>query len=208
MNILKVIIVNKIIKYYFNIGDTYSIGNTTYIVCDRYVNEKGHKRYFIECGKCHAVTDKSEKYIKQIINGVKNTKGNGCRKCSSQHRDSLQSNNIAKTHPWIVKFFKDPADALNVSYGSGQKKIFICPICGTEKELTVKQVVRDGRIACPNCAETISYPNRLGFAALTQLNLDDFENEYSPIWGQGKRYDFTFVIDNKRYIVEMDGTFH
>ena len=35
-----------------------------------------------------------------------------------------------------------------------------------------------------------------------------FKVEYSPEWIGKKRYDFYFIIDNKKYIIEVDSKYH
>ena len=53
----------------------------------------------------------------------------------------------------------------------------------------------------------ISYSNKFVFKLLEQLGIE-FINEYSPKWAGLYRYDFYFKIDDRKYILEVDGGFH
>lgn len=201
-------------NYYFNVGDTFSIGDNIYTIRNRKItslkNNKWKREYLCECTKCKNEMWKNEKYIKRCIKNKNFIKGKGCNKCKGKEKAiaRIGIDDIATTHPWLVKYFKNSEDAKLITYGSGQYKDFKCPICGEEKTLTVRQVVRNNGINCSLCSHTISYPNRFGYAVLSQLNLSNFSREYTPTWGQGKRYDFSFYINDKHFLVEMDGSFH
>lgn len=61
--------------------------------------------------------------------------------------------------------------------------------------------------SCPKCGDGFSIPNKIGLNVLEQLNII-FKTEYSPEWIGLRRYDFYFKLNNKKYILEMDGGFH
>ena len=42
-------------------------------------------------------------------------------------------NDIATTHPHLVKYFVNKEDVYNYTYGSGKYVKVCCPYCGTEK---------------------------------------------------------------------------
>jgi ribosomal protein S27E/very-short-patch-repair endonuclease len=123
-------------------------------------------------------------------------------------------NDIATTHPCLVKHFVNIEDAYNHSYGSSDKILVKCPNCGCKKEMKIFDVA-NFKFSCSKCGDGIKYPNKYGFNLLEQLNLK-FICEYSPKWcnyffknkiRQGI-YDFYFILNNKEYILEMDGHFH
>lgn len=205
----------KKMEYCFNIGDSFNIGISSFLVLDRKIenieNKKNKcgkskiKTYFCECKECHKKTWRREKQIKS---DMKNKKF-GCHKCSGAKKFLNKNNSIAIVRPELVKYFKNKEDAYNITEHSGQKKIFICPYCNKyEKELEVKQVSRDGYVSCPYCGDGISYPNKFGINFLSQLDIENLENEFSDDWTLGKRYDFSFFYKQKHYLVEMDGEIH
>ena len=131
-----------------------------------------------------------------------------------EERLRIDSNFIINTHPHLVKYFKNIEDAYTHSYGSRDKVWFKCPDCGFEKEIIISNFIKYG-FNCPKCGDGIKQPNKIGFNVLEQLN-SDFETEKRFDWckyefenklKQGV-YDFYFKLNNKEYILEMDGWFH
>lgn len=83
-----------------------------------------------------------------------------------------------------------------------------CTGCGWEGgEIRENDLKTKKKGSCPKCGDGNSYPNKIGFNILEQLEVI-FKCEYSPDWIKPKRYDFYFILHNKEYIVEMDGGFH
>ena len=120
---------NKIFKpktpYLYNIGEIINnmeILEQTYCI---YKNEARGKAYKVKCLKCRSITTKTEHQLKD---------NSGCGVCHG--RIVIKGiNDIATTHPHLVKYFKNPNDAYNVTYSSSKKVDIICPICGkTEKK--------------------------------------------------------------------------
>ena len=132
-------------------------------------------------------------------------KGIGCACCSN--RFTIKGvNDVATTHPYLTKYFVNIDDAYKYSYASGKKAWMKCPDCGAIKYIEISTLYRYG-ISCSKCSDKISYPNKFGFNLLEQLQID-FETEYNPEWIKPKRYDFYFELNDKKYIIEMDGGFH
>lgn len=113
----------------------------------------------------------------------------------------------------------DPEDGFKYMQNSNKRTDFRCLDCGYIcKDKLIIQVSRDMDVRCPICKDGISYPNKLIFNALLQIEdtLDFLEREYKPAWCNfelnGKKrtgiYDIYFGINNKLYIIEMDGSFH
>lgn len=129
--------------------------------------------------------------------------GYGCPFCAGNA--VLQGyNDLWTTNPEMAKMLKNPNVGYEISRGSHLEVDWICPDCGTLKTSSPKQVYAYG-LACPKCSDGISYPNRFIVALLTQLNIKDFQPEWSPEWIGNYRYDVYFIYNNKEYIVEMDG---
>ena len=113
-------------------------------------------------------------------------------------------NDIATTNPELVHLFKNKEDAYKYKKWSKQYTCYICPCCGNEYYLQIQNVTKAGKVPCDICNDGFSYPNKFMANLLSQLNIA-YEKEYSPDWISPKKYDFYFQINNKNYIVEMDG---
>lgn len=113
-------------------------------------------------------------------------------------------NDIATTNPELVHLFKNMEDAYKYKKWSTQYIWYICPCCGNEYYLQIQNVTKAGKVPCDICNDGFSYPNKFMANLLSQLNIT-YEKEYSPDWISPKKYDFYFQINNRNYIVEMDG---
>ena len=118
---------------------------------------------------------------------------------------------VAVTHPELLKYFANRDDAYKYTAHSSKIIDAICPFCGLAKKISVHDLTNQG-LACPQCTDGVSYPNKLMYNVLLQLHLD-FKKEISKFcdgfeWVGGYKYDFYFEKDQKRYFIEMDGGFH
>lgn len=129
-----------------------------------------------------------------------------CPVCTNQITN-VGLNDLATTHPFIVKYFKDPTDAYRYRYNSTQKVMFKCPICGDEKELNIAQTISNG-YHCMYCDKGVSIPNRIIRNLLRLVDAKNRQFEYSPDWAGRYRYDAYFEYNDVPYIVEMDGGYH
>ena len=126
----------------------------------------------------------------------------GCNVCCKYSNKVIKGiNDIATTHPNLIKYLVNKEDGYKYSYGSNIRVLCKCPNCGFEKEIEVRKLVEYGFI-CNKCNDKISYPNKFMFNLLEQLNVE-FKNEYSPDWIGRMRYDF--YIPSMNLIIEMDG---
>ena len=151
------------------------------------------KGYKYKCMKCGNIDKLSEN---EIINGI------GCNVCSGK-KVLKGINDLWTTHPYIAKLLKYPNNGYELSFGSGKSEIFICPNCKYEKSYTISNITNK-HFSCPRCSDGKSYPEKFAFNLLEQLDLD-FIPEYNPDWIKPRRYDFYFELNNKGYILEMDG---
>ena len=112
-------------------------------------------------------------------------------------------NDIATTDPWMIKYLVDPEDAYKYTRSSAKKVKVKCPYCGRvkDKSITLNKLHRNQSVSC-SCNDGISYPNKLMFNLLEQLEVE-FETEYSPDWIGNRKYDF--YIPSMKLIIEMDG---
>ena len=168
--------------------------------CSRIGIDKGiHKIYKYICLLC-GNTD----YIResQII---QNTRCNVC--CNHPKKIIEGINDIPTVAPWMIEYFQGGYDEAKLyTKGSDKKIIFKCPDCGQLKPKRISQLNSNG-LNCNKCGDGISMPNKIMFNILSQLDIE-FEAEYGPDWIKPKRYDFYFKLNDKEYIVEMDGGFH
>ena len=172
--------------------------NHGFVVLDEYINAKTHIK--CECIKHHHVFYKTSNNL---------MRSKGCPVCINNEwtaRMNKRLDCVWDTHPDIAKHLKNAQDGYMYSHGSGKEFIFICPICGNEILSTMNYATTRGLI-CKVCSNGKSYPNKIMYNLLTQLDID-FISEYSDDWTNGKIYDFYFCANGQKYIIEMDGAFH
>lgn len=135
-------------------------------------------------------------------------KGKGCSCCANQ--TTVEGiNDIPTTASWMIPYFQGGYDEAKLYTCQSSKKIIsICPDCSRikGKEICISQIYSNHSLGC-SCSDGQSYPFKFMFSILEQLNIL-FETEYNPDWIKPMRYDFYFELNNKKYIVEMDGGFH
>lgn len=141
-------------------------------------------------------------YPYNILSGTK------CPFCFKENNVHLLGDKkcLADTHPDIAELLQNKDDRYRYSYGSGENVNFICPDCGNIISKKICDVTHYG-LVCKKCSNNYSYPNKFMSFILDSLNIEYIAEYYSD-WTQGKYYDFYFVVDNKAYIIEMDGIFH
>lgn len=180
-------------KYRYNIGD---IINGLEIlehvrIKDRKYTKKGYK---VRCIKDGYTYDKGENSLDQK---------NGCPVCCNQ-KIIKGINDIATTHPEYVKYFVNIEDAYTHSYASNKKINLKCPDCEFKKEMSVNKLSYYD-FQCPKCSDGKSYPEKLVFNLLEQLDIE-FETEKVFNWVKDKRYDF--YISGLNCIIETHGRQH
>ena len=127
-----------------------------------------------------------------------------CNQCNSLAQYMIDEHGIIDiTTYWSDKNIISPFE---IDHCSRKRFWFKCPDCGYEKLIACCEFIRRG-FSCNKCGDGISYPNKIGFNVLHQLNIE-FITEYNPKWITPKKYDFYFELNNKQYILEMDGYFH
>lgn len=184
--------------YLYNSGD---FVNNMEILTQTYIeNKNGHriKAYNVKCLKCNGTTIKTEYQLKDgvtcgVCNGKVVIKG---------------INDVATTHPHLVKFFKNKEQANVVTYSSGKKYDMICPICGkTEKKMYLYNLDRQG-YSCPFCGDKISYPEKFIANFLEQLKIDFIPQLSKSIFSWCKKYKYDFYIEKYNMIIETHGLQH
>lgn len=124
----------------------------------------------------------------------------------------ILSKPISITHPDLVQYFYNKEDANIYTFGSNKKVQMVCPHCRATKYQSPNQLTMQG-FSCSACSDGISYPNKLIFNMLRQLNIP-FQNEINKAtpgfgWIQDRcRYDFYIEHGGNKYFIEADGGWH
>lgn len=168
-------------------------------------NRRAYKYKCLECGNIDCIDERN------LIYGNQN-----CNVCS--RKKVLKGiNDIATTHPHLVKYFVDIEDTYTHSSGMGGKVLVKCPDCKQKVDMIIRDLCyRD--FSCPHCSDGISYPNKFMYGLFKNLNAD-FETEKTFKWSKNinhenktlsgnKRYDFYFKYNNEDYICEANGIQH
>lgn len=168
------------------------------------------KYYKYKCNKCgfngnkhYSSKDKEYKDEYWILeSGL--VKGVGCACCGATSYISVENiNSIYKTDPWMIPIIGEEC-AKTHTHGSKDKVEVTCPDCNKKRnvKLPINKIYAKRTMCCPKCGDGYSYPNKMMFNILTQLNIE-FIPEYSPDWIGLRKYDF--YIPSINLIIEMDG---
>ena len=168
------------------------------------------KWYKYKCNKCgFDCSDhfKNGEYKEEmwILEGALLTQGQGCSCCHGLVTVK-GINDIPTNAPWLISYFQGGIDEAKLYTKNGGYKIYpICPDCKNikNKKMRICDIYSRKSIGC-TCSDGIKYPNKFAFKILEELGVN-FETEYSPNWIKPKAYDFYFKLNNKEYILEMDG---
>lgn len=171
--------------------------NPSLEILDQYTGENNN--ITIKCKKCGNVW---------VMNAGSFFTHCSCAVCSNK-RVAVGINDIATTHPELVKYFKNPDDAKKYTYGSMKRVVFKCPNCGYEKELSISSFFKNNcSIGCPVCGDGVSFPNKFCRSMIMQLPVDYYKFEWTSQNTGKYRFDVYFIYNNQQYIIEMDGPQH
>lgn len=188
-------------NYKFEIGEDIidNKRNLTIINTQRKKDKNGrsHKWYSYTCNKCS--------YKGWIIEGSL-VSGSGCSCCSGKVVVK-GINDVATTHPQLVKYFTNSEDAYRYSFGTSKKVKLTCPDCGHKKEMSLNALKHDV-LPCPNCSDGISYPEKFMLSLLKQLKLEFiFQlSKSNEKWCGNYKYDFALL--KKSCLIEVHGGGH
>lgn len=168
---------------------------------------KAINRIKTECLKCGGVWNPK---AMELVGG------SGCPFCRKGAKQILIGfNDIWTTNPELGSLLANKDDGYKYTENSMTKLDWKCPECGVIiKNKSISNVNRY-KLVCNICSDGITYPNKLMFIILSQLNIN-FDTEKTFDWCKfiyknkirTGRYDFYFEISDKKYIIEMDGGFH
>lgn len=128
--------------------------------------------------------------------------GTSCPYCSGI-KPIIGETDLWSTRPDIASMLQDKNEGYALMEFSNKKTNFVCPICGDIIYAAVYHVSTHG-LYCNHCSDGISYPEKFMRCFLNRLCVD-YTSQYSPEWIKPYSYDFYFKINEKEYIVEMDG---
>jgi len=231
-------IVDRVLTVKYLDKETYDISANGFIRCqlgEYLFNRSKHKRkvgdiFITNTGEQLEITECFEKYNYktqlyrskwykyrclnctyegEIIEGNL-TIGQGCSCCSNSKVIVEGINDIPTTAPWMVKYFQGGYDEAKLYVKTTHKKIKpICPDCNRikNKEMGIYNIYRNRSIGC-SCGDGISYPEKIMYSVLDQLNIYFFTQLNKTIldWCEGFKYDF--YIPSPSSIVETHGKQH
>lgn len=214
--IKKTIEYNKL-HWEYNIGDRICDLHRDITIIDRKIIEEKNshiskKCYKYKCNKCGYDCGEYYKHGKYYPEYWANedylNRNCGCYCCSSTQIVVPGINDIPTTDPWMIPYFQcGNQEAKLYSSNSGQYIYPICPECGKIKKnkMRIQSIHSYHSINCI-CSDGISYPNKFSYALLEQLPVENWIPEYSPEWAGRYSYDNYFEYDNKKYVMELDGS--
>lgn len=197
-------------KYYEKLG--YEIGKTIIVKVEDLMNNSQVKLEY-ECDCCH------KKFIKKF-NSSDYNKYIFCNECLNNYDKEENSivrlnypisrlkviqgkNDLYSTYPNLMNLIINKDLAKTYSYGTHHLFLYKCPICGDEKYEEGKYISKYKCDKCPK--DALSYPNKFIRAFMKQLNVNNLEFEFNPSWIKPYRYDCYFELNEKKFIIEMDG---
>lgn len=116
----------------------------------------------------------------------------------------MNEKSIKIKHPHLVKYFKNEMDSELYTINSNKYVELVCPNCGYEKTMQIKNFTRAG-FACHRCSSGVSIPEKFFMEILLQTNLK-FEKEFMFRNSDIVRYDY--YINDFNIIVELHGGQH
>lgn len=199
---LKELLGLKTVKYKYNIGSIINTNNGEIKIINQIrigtnsntrINrtDKGYEYECVQCGNKDSILES------HII------EGKGCNVCSNQ-KVVKGINDIATTHPHLIKYFVNIEDAYTYTFGSNKYINVICNECGTTKTIRLCDLYRHG-LSCPKCGDGVPYTEKIMYSILEQLKID-FKKGTTFNWSQDKIYDF--YIPSLNCIIETHGMQH
>jgi hypothetical protein len=158
--------------------------------------KKGYVRgYVYECLKCKHKNHITEGHLKEKL---------GCPVCMGQIV-KIGLNDMWTTNPVLASKLNDLDDGYKFAQNSNIKLNWKCPRCQSIVKNVAPSVVKRAGLSCKVCSDGISYPEKIMYNVLLQLECD-FETEKIFDWCKDKRYDF--YLSKINTIIETHGRQH
>ena len=192
----------KTSEYKYQVGDVINHKNSDMVILNKirvkHGTDKHEKGYEIQCKTCGDISSKSEIHLKN---------GHGCGICSNQKIEK-DINSIHATDPWIEEHLVDKEDAYKYTCGSTTSKIwFKCLNCGYIKKMTPYDFYKYG-IGCKRCGDGVSYPSKIMFNVLVQLDIAFIAEKSDFYWLENYNYRYDFYLPDSNILIEVDGLQH
>lgn len=128
----------------------------------------------------------------------------GCPYCSGR-RLLVGFNDMWTTNPKLAAMLNDPNDGYVNTQSNSTRVDWKCPKCNDViRDKSINHISGSG-LSCPNCSDGISYPEKVMYHILKQLNIN-FKYDTTMEWSNRKRYDF--YLSDYNTIIEMHGKQH
>ena len=128
---------------------------------------------------------------------------NGCHGLSRFSKYIVQGmNDVATTHPHVVKFLKNEEDAKKMSYGTRKRVEVICPSCKNGDTRAMAHLCKSPFV-CSYCFDGISYPEKFIRSLLNESKI-----KYTPQFRIESRRRYDFFIPSLNLIFEVHGKQH
>lgn len=162
-----------------------------------------------DCGE-HYKKGKYQEELWIIESSLLREQASGCACCCNPSRIAVKGiNDIATTHPYLIKYFANIEDSYKYLYGSSEKILVKCIDCGNEKEIAINKLISKG-FSCPKCGDNIPYGEKIMFNVLEQLGLE-FQTQLNKTtfnWCEDYKYDFYFKLNGEDILTETHGNQH
>lgn len=147
-----------------------------------------------------------EEHIDYVISCAAFTRGNRCPVCSNK-KIIKGINDIATTHPHIVKYFVNKEDTYNYSHGSTKKVKTICPHCNSIKTTKISSISNE-TYSCDICSDGISYPEKFVLSVLKSININVIKETSSLVFSWSDKWRYDFYLPDISCIIEVHGMQH
>ena len=162
-------------------------------------SELTEKGYILECQSCKNTFERFETQITDKHHDI------WCPYCYNR-KIKVGFNDLWTTNKEMAKLLYNPEDGYNNTEHSSNRVEWKCPTCNSIIIKTFNEVSKNG-LACPNCSETMSYPNKFMHSLLKEIGIE-FTPEKSFSWSENRKYDFYLEKNNLKIIIEMHGSQH
>lgn len=166
--------------------------------CEQGYKKKEGKSWY-ECKTCQTKVVIDRYFFKKNVRVC----DNGCHGVGKNTSQIILGvNDLATTHPHLVKYFVNEADSQTIKACSTVKKEMKCPNCNYRKTIPPVYLTVNG-FNCPVCSDGISYPEKFIGNLLKTLKVDFETQKYLS-----KNYRYDFYIPSLNMIIETHGIQH
>lgn len=117
-------------------------------------------------------------------------------------------NDIATTHPYLVKYFVNKEESKKYSAYSKKILSFKCCECGNTKDSVIHYITANNGFSCELCGDGFSKPEKFMSLLLKEIGCKYIPQATKRLlkWAENKKYDF--YIPSLNCIIETNGIQH